>query len=320
MRNLKRVKKNQVFNTYRDFMEYIGEPFLNVKQREAQLERVSCYFGFEQIDKTFKITAIYGEKKVKANLLILAKKEIPIFFSSNNTMYSNHVARVLLNILAKSKSNQINMSRIDLFSALGMVSGCYSELYKERDKDKRLNMIKSIGIEVDSKDLTTFVNNVYSFCDSILVRCLQGLEKQGLISFSRELAVINKLDDVNVIATLATNNEIGEIVRIEASELQKMGFKTLTDVYKKGFELEFYTNIEKELTNSCDFVKYFRYYKIKLNEPNAGFKLDGNTLQKEKRAINKKIFERLKENDKFFVVSDILLPLNNIVLIKNKSF
>lgn len=279
MNKYKVLEVGQVYKSYRQVAEALGEGIKTGNARNAQVKEWDCHFKYSKDGNKFIIEEVYDEAKHKVDM----RKD-----GLNKVKYIEYIERLILDLLLNAQGNHLIISKNKLYQELKMVNKSYSS-YKNDKKTfcTTLNITK--------RELDDFYLSSDSMLKRNLETALSNLANKALIDYPLVMSVgimdskeNRKLYKRLNIEMTERENEYGDIARefemarttltrtdrlatpeersIINSKMREAFFKLeckdIAEVYRKGKSHEFYKMVNKELFESLNIVSFYYSYDI----------------------------------------------------------
>lgn len=173
------LNNGQIFKTYNDMCEYLGEEICTGKSRQLQMKEWERFIKF----KIRKNKSIIIEEVYEMPLIKVDKRSV-----GNNAVYSNLVQLILLDKLAKSAQNNqnyVNLSKADLYVLLGFTSDMYVAEFMHPYKQDAVHkeMVKNWKEEnnLSDFDMRSFYQISSMKYNSIINPAIENLKKKFII-------------------------------------------------------------------------------------------------------------------------------------------
>ena len=300
------LKVGKVIKNYKSLCEILEIEAKNSgsNSHKAQLKEFNRYFEFEKQGHKYIITKIYENPK----------ERIDNRMNGNNTVFSDDIEKLILNILASSKDDTITIARGQLYKALCM---CNENYLLGRSNISKLSEI----IELPKSAIYEFYDNNSSKLRDTVERNLRRLRSRALITWKNTTTVavteidieLNELGEpiydkrtksirhkVKTIHRLADKFEEKLILKYEEEVLKEMGIDSIQKVFLLGKWKYFKQQVENKLReNDTNIDYYYDSYTITFNNDsvkNYVKKLSNNSIQDIKNNINHNMIESIKKS------------------------
>lgn len=278
------------FYTYKDLCIALDQGSVGGNQKKRHIKELERYMCLEYNKKT---------KKYK----IVEKYDTPLPpypEEPSNTVYAKHVKTLLLNYLLREHERNpgvIYISSERLYRALGMINGRYIE-YKRSDKKKLKDelMVELVINKEYSADtlhegtIKYYIDDFYSRSGSKISSLLKGaldtLEKQGYLTYSKAYKIYRYGKN----PAHSTDAEIEDIMEIERTVMDELGFESDKDIWFGGQTREYWNRV-LELVQEIDPDIYglYRCHKIIGSKKNIQKALSREEESEEMCELNHKI-------------------------------
>ena len=303
---IKNLTVGKVIKNYKSLCEIleIEAKKSGSNSHKAQLKEFNRYFEFEKQGHKYIITKIYENPK----------ERIDNRMNGNNTVFSDDIEKLILNILASSKDDTITIARGQLYKALCM---CNENYLLGRSNISKLSEI----IELPKSAIYEFYDNNSSKLRDTVERNLRRLRSRALITWKNTTTVavteidieLNELGEpiydkrtksirhkVKTIHRLADKFEEKLILKYEEEVLKEMGIDSIQKVFLLGKWKYFKQQVENKLReNDTNIDYYYDSYTITFNNDsvkNYVKKLSYNDIQDIKNNINHNMIESIKKS------------------------
>lgn len=241
--NIKNLEVGLVVKNYKELCSLLGEKVKGGDSKKAQLSNWSLYFKYHKDGNKFVIDEIYEDA--------LEKEET----RGRKSIYGDTIQLLILDLLGY-KNGKITISKRKLIESLGMANtnyyGCYQNL---RKLSQYLNM--------DINYIYDFYNVNNNNFSSILRSALDSLENKRIINYSR-IKKVKKYGATS--ATIANDDEIELILKVEKDALVKLGYDDMNSIRKSKDWKKFNPLVEEKLHELSDIKYYYNAYEIIINK------------------------------------------------------
>ena len=301
---IENLKVEQVVKNYKSLCELLDIEAKGGASKIAQHKEFDRYFSYNKQGHKYIITKIYENPK----------ERIDNRMNGNNTVFSDDIEKLILNILAKSKDDTITIARGQLYKALCM---CNENYLLGRSNISKLSEI----IELPKSAIYEFYDNNSSKLRDTVERNLRRLRSRALITWKNTTTVavteidieLNELGEpiydkrtksirhkVKTIHRLADKFEEKLILKYEEEVLKEMGIDSIQKVFLLGKWKYFKQQVENKLReNDTNIDYYYDSYTITFNNDsvkNYVKKLSNNSIQDIKNNINHNMIESIKKS------------------------
>lgn len=303
---IENLKVGQVIKNYKSLCEIleIEAKKSGSNSHKAQLKEFNRYFEFEKQGHKYIITKIYENPK----------ERIDNRMNGNNTVFSDDIEKLILNILASSKDDTITIARGQLYKALCM---CNENYLLGRSNISKLSEI----IELPKSAIYEFYDNNSSKLRDTVERNLRRLRSRALITWNNTITVAvteveieyNEFGEpifdkrtksirykTKTVHRLADKFEKKAILKYEHEVLKEMGIDTIQKVFLLGKWKYFKQQVEDKLReNNTNIDYYYDTYTITFNNEdvkNYVKKLSDNSIKDIKNNINYNMIESIKKS------------------------
>ena len=303
---IKNLTVGKVIKNYKSLCEIleIEAKKSGSNSHKAQLKEFNRYFEFEKQGHKYIITKIYENPK----------ERIDNRMNGNNTVFSDDIEKLILNILASSKDDTITIARGQLYKALCM---CNENYLLGRSNISKLSEI----IELPKSAIYEFYDNNSSKLRDTVERNLRRLRSRALITWNNTITVAvteveieyNEFGEpifdkrtksirykTKTVHRLADKFEKKAILKYEHEVLKEMGIDTIQKVFLLGKWKYFKQQVEDKLReNNTNIDYYYDTYTITFNNEdvkNYVKKLSDNSIKDIKNNINHNMIESIKKS------------------------
>lgn len=303
---IKNLTVGKVIKNYKSLCEIleIEAKKSGSNSHKAQLKEFNRYFEFEKQGHKYIITKIYENPK----------ERIDNRMNGNNTVFSDDIEKLILNILASSKDDTITIARGQLYKALCM---CNENYLLGRSNISKLSEI----IELPKSAIYEFYDNNSSKLRDTVERNLRRLRSRALITWNNTITVAvteveieyNEFGEpifdkrtksirykTKTVHRLADKFEKKAILKYEHEVLKEMGIDTIQKVFLLGKWKYFKQQVEDKLReNNTNIDYYYDTYTITFNNEdvkNYVKKLSDNSIKDIKNNINYNMIESIKKS------------------------
>ena len=301
------LHEGQIIKNYKSLCELLeveAKPSSNTNGRKAQHKEFDRYFSCNKQGHKYIITKIYENPK----------ERIDNRMNGNNTVFSDDIEKLILNILAKSKDDTVTIARGQLYKALCM---CNENYLLGRSNISKLSEI----IELPKSAIYEFYDNNSSKLRDTVERNLRRLRNKALITWNNTITVAvteveieyNEFGEpifdkrtksirykTKTVHRLADKFEKKTILKYEHEVLKEMGIDTIQKVFLLGKWKYFKQQVEDKLReNNTNIDYYYDTYTITFNNEdvkNYVKKLSDNSIKDIKNNINYNMIESIKKS------------------------
>ena len=275
-----KLKAGQVYKNYIELCSVLGQPICGGKQKTLQLETLKRYFDCETVGRRFLITEIYNTP--------LEKKDGRR--NGNNSIYVKHVECILLYYLSKQTGGICTLTTKRINNILGIAPLKY---YETTDSE-----LQKICGDITEFNVNFYINNFRQRSNQkfreILFSSLNNLKNRFLISYYEEVIIVDK--DENRFK--ANDNQIRCIDAVKRDVLDLMNLISITQVFQKFKQKEFYTEVNNRLMELYDWQYSYKQYKIIYTNSNIIKAIPIAEAELERFALNEKVIEAINTNAK----------------------
>ena len=263
------LKVGQVVKNYKSLCELLDIEAKGGASKIAQLKEFNRYFEFEKQGHKYIITKIYENPK----------ERIDNRMNGNNTVFSDDIEKLILNILASSKDDTITIARGQLYKALCM---CNENYLLGRSNISKLSEI----IEIPKASIYEFYDCNGTKLRETVERNLRSCRRESLLMFETVTSVailesiiatneFNKpiidsngkiVSDIKLVYREATKQERKKILEFEKEVKNENGWKDNQEIFLKGKWKYFKQQVENKLIQANTNIKfYYEAYRITWN-------------------------------------------------------
>ncbi|ARJ76184.1 MULTISPECIES: hypothetical protein [Bacillus] len=234
--------------TFKNYKVLCGELGLEVKRsgdsRKAQFKELERYCTYSKVGHSIIIEEVFEQplQKIKRQ--------------GNNTVYSELLQLLILDMLAQSKNGNISISKGRLIKSVSLVNQNYKYCFEKR---KSLARYANTDTEI-VKDFYDSSNNSFK---KAVVQALNKLVEKRLIMYD----VITKVCEKGKFRPRkASSAEKKMIMACEKKVLDELGYKELSHVRVSRHWNEFKRRSETLLKECSNLKYYFAAYDITAND------------------------------------------------------
>lgn len=292
--NTENLKNGMLVKNYNELCILLDEPKKTGKGKILQLKDWSRYFDFHKAEKSqsYIIDEVYTEPYPKDEF----RKDV---------IYSKLVQYILAERLSLEGTNEIDMTKRQLYLFLGLVNSKYIN-----DIEKQ-NALK-IFYEKHQKDMTTeqsfYYYNDFSVhtnrrLDSIIENALSSMENRKLIIRNKRYKIVEEVvidGEKTLKMRSANNNEISIIIDITREYLDKHPEYSFINAYNYK---KYYNGLNKLFKEHMGWNSVYQSIQIIFGE---------DSIKKYVNIIGEELIEECKKNQ---------IELNKVVVERlNKHF
>lgn len=297
MKNMKvtGVTVGMVVPNYRKLCELLGEDVRSGKSKICQLKRWERLFRFERSGNSYRILEVFDNPKVNVS----TRKRVG--------EYIQYVEPVLVDYMCRKRKADHRVSLIwkELYFVLGLVNGRYltagrsGEVYGdvtgfEIDESVDEDLVTEDGVKFECSDMYWFKRKLGRRLGYVIRSAFRSMETRGVIDVDYEYAVTIVGKDGNARTRVATNRQVKAIMSVEEDVLKEMEISDKRRIFSTDRRWEYFSRVNKILTEEYGWKRAFRRTVIMLNEDYVvGGKLRGSTGNHYKRVLNRKILDYL---------------------------
>ena len=286
--NIKNIKEGMIVDNYKAMCKLLSEKEKRGNSRDAQQKEWLRYFDYKKEGHKFIIAEIHNKPKDKLDLR----------FDGNNSIYSEDIQLMILDLVAKKNDDFIMLSTCKLLAALAMINEKYPDYMNEKGKQYLSNKLK-----FEEWYVAEFYNNTYSSLKSTLESALNKLERKSLLFWNKTLTLCIEKEEycmgkksTKITYRKATESEIQLIVEVEECMMIEMGFDDKKEVFLKGKWEKFKTRVNDLLYEEKGIKYYYQSYEIISSRNRVLNALNKYDLTGARQKLNKKIKERILIN------------------------
>ena len=322
--NISNLEVGQVIKNYKELCKILDEKVKTGESKKSQIKEFERYFSYNKDGNKFIIQEIYDSPKSK----------IDNRQNGNNTLYSDMIQDLLMDILVQNATNENKLVLLlganKLLRLLCMVSENYGYCRQN---------IPKLGtyMNIENDFIYDFYDVNHKNLESRLINALEKLAKKSLIFWSIEKAVIvenvrikrNELGEIElsevdldtydftkgekrhrinyeVVTThrQATDKEVEIILQTEAEVMEEMGFENKQSIFLGGSWQTFTKMVNKMLHKKANILFAYNAYKIICNrdyiikeyEDLKLMEMTDFERNKNKNKLNKTVIDSLEYN------------------------
>ncbi len=267
------------YPNYKALCKQLGEPVKTGGAKINQLEHWQTCLLWEKIGRKFKITDIIKPLDQRPH----KQRQESKWYRSITTVLLDKLIDTLDKGCHDDGYNQLVMTSIEAYQALGLCNGKFRNLKSEKNSD--------VPLELREKFYRLAADKFYY----LLNNNLNSLSKQSIINFARtyRLTTIGETT-----ARLATTEELKVIKEIVDGLLKSYGLKNEFDVIFRHKEEEFYNDLTA-LFKQQGFYRCYKVYRISFTAPSLPrcneFMDSKEAVTSARLDINTKAYNVLKE-------------------------
>lgn len=316
MSNVNKYKEllevGQIYKNYKVLCEHLNEEAKTSTSKTAHTKKWRRCFDFKTKGHKIIITEIHDE----------VKDNTGNWKGGNNAVkYIDVIEKLLLDLLARQKSEHVFISKGNLLKALKMINSDYG---KNKFSINKL----SKEIEIDAHEIKDFYSTSDSVLQSNLETTLRRLDNKALIKWNKAITVgvvqsniqtikkevSDEYGDIssefhlvnptkNIIHRKATPIERSNISRAEKDVLTELGYDEKYEVFRSGKRDMYYKKVNNLLFDRYNIYLYYSSYEITFNEDHIqeeaekqSYKLIDFLRQQAQMELNDGVVSRLTNN------------------------
>lgn len=274
---IKKLKNGIIIKNYKELCSLLNIPIKAGDSKKAQLKEFERYCKYRKDGNSFIIDEVYKIPKEKVDNT--GKSEGS---RGNNSLYSEDIQFLILNILAEEAGGSVNVSCSRLLGLLNLVN----ENYINGEKNiKELSEMTNVPV-ANCLDFYMFSrNNLRVKLES----ALNGLERKRLIIWEKIFFVdiIEKVNEkINHTHRAATDTEKRKILKAETTTLKEMGYETVPYISSEKMK-EFRNKVNDKLEkDGLDIPYYYKSYNITFNIAPIKEEIEKVVMRLNKNVIN----------------------------------
>ncbi|MCY8600361.1 hypothetical protein MOD33_06195 [Bacillus spizizenii] len=233
---------------FKNYKILCGELGLEIKRsgdsRKAQFRELERYCTYSKVGHSIIIDKVFEQPLVKAKR------------KGNNTVYSEFIQLLILDMLALSKNGNMSISKGMLIKSVSLVNHNYKYCFEKR---KSLSKYANTDTEI-VKDFYDSSNNSFK---KAIEQALNKLVEKRLIMYN---IIIKVCEKGKFRPRKASSAEKKMIMTCEKQVLDELGYKEISHVRLSRHWSEFKRR-SQTLINECSNLKYyFAAYNITAND------------------------------------------------------
>ena len=262
------------FKNYKELCAALNQPTYGGNQKKKQLEEFKRYFEYEKVGNKFYILDVYEKPKPEA------------YHYPPNSIYIEHIEKILLNFLSKQKEYQVDIPSQYLWLELGMINKNFINM---QDKKEEL-------LEMHEQMRMFYVNDFYKRCRlkflKIVDSSLNNLSDRKLIIYRKIYKI--KYPDKFYAETADLIEEVA-ILKVEREILDEFGFDKMNEIFLKNKSAEFYSKRNEKLKELLGCIAVYDYLNIVFDPERAKIEIkkykdiDHEEIKSEKIELNNKV-------------------------------
>lgn len=231
-----------VVKSYKELCKLLDQDVKTGNSKKLQLEMFQRYFAWEKDKQKFIITDIYE--------VPIQKEDKRLY--GNHSVYVKFIELILCQYLVNQPNYTSILTRRNLWEILGMVNEKYNKIEDEE--------IKKTHYEITSYDIKNFYRRSANKLNKILKTALENLQKRKIIRYEEEVIYVTEDGQHKLVED---DYEKKCLLMAENYALTKVvGFETITDVFLHNKQNEYYSAVNKYLSDN--FCWKYTYNRIKL--------------------------------------------------------
>lgn len=296
---------------YKVLCDLLGEDIKKGgKSKTLHIKDMGRYFNYEKKGNSFIINEIYEE---------------PLPPNNNITQYIPLIEKLIMHLIIteSNEENRLYIPRSKLLESLKMVNKSYTDMkYRELQLKTKSNVPLATIKDFYQTSDDLLKRNVESALDKLnsyrLVHWNYTYSVCELVPENAEIVQYDQItDEYGDITTVplidtklrrvyreATTEEIELILKLEHSQLAKMGYDNISEVYKSRQQNAFYNPIKQFLRDEYRIEHYYQSYSIIYNLENVKTRYDRVTTheldveyKKEiETMLNNHVFDKIIDN------------------------
>lgn len=283
MSKYKILEVGQVYKSYRQVCDALGEKVEAGNSKKAQIKEWECHFSYEKQGNKFVILDVFDTPKEKEDLRALGK----------NSVYSDFIQLLILDYLGNCDGHLV-VGRSRLMQTIGMVNRNYSEC---RASLTKLANYTNINIDV----IYDFYNTTNSSFRHLIEYNLNKLVDKRIIMYDIITRVKKKEEKYT---SNASSYQKQVILDVEKEFLEEMGFESMSKIRVSSKWNEFKKKVDTKLKDVFEIEYYYKAYDITINNKyieSEKIKVVDFILEKAKRSntkseLNKLVINKVNEN------------------------
>lgn len=292
--NIYNLQIGMVVKNYKEMCELLGQSQKSRgNSRNGQFDDWRQYFSWHKDGHKFIIDSIYDKPKRKID----AREQ------GNNTIYSEDIQNILLQVLYNNPTEYICWSCTELLKQLSMVNSEYG-----CQRGNVPNLSAKINIEEDF--IYDFYNSTQKSLKQKIETALNTLRRKSLASWTTVIMICkeyiefetNKHGEPTLVNgepiyskvkkyRKATEEEIKSILIAERDTFLSMGYRDKQDVFLSGQWRVFKNKVNEMLTREDNIAFYYNAYEIIYNNEHVKNEFEDIISTREK--LNKNISQGL---------------------------
>lgn len=282
--DLKKLNIGECY-TYKKLCDLLDIPYYKGgNQKKSQIDQFELFFSYEKTEKGGKyiINSVYDE---------------PLDFEykyPSNTKYANLIKIILLQYLSKKSGYKVYITSSQLWYQLGMINGYFIRYKKNREEIKKIN-----------PSMTSFeINDFYTRCSSkfssIIASAFSSLQNQKLILVNKvsriETTYVDRYGVEFTETRDATEKEEEVIMHVEHEVLKELGLSSIKQIGFHKDSPKYYEKTAKIFKEKYNWDNVYKAFKIIYNKNDVIEEISKEELYDNKKLLNGKIIDVIKEN------------------------
>lgn len=255
----------------RQLIETVGLPYNSSGHNTSSLKELQRYVDLKKIGSKYLIREIY-----ETPLPPVGRK------LRKDSKYTKYLALILLSILNSEKDGVMVKTKMDWWTAVGLVNNRFALIKNDEKERKRL---MEEHPELKEEDINEFYNRAYPKLNKIFDSALKNLEK-------RFLAIANKIylaiDEEGNCIVISNENTIKRILNMERAVLINQGFESIEQLFFRDIktQMKYYEELNEHVRENFGYCKIFRAIKLIYNQQDTSY-----AVEKDKEKINRTMQE-----------------------------
>lgn len=235
------VYVGQTFPSYKALCDFLGIPATTGKQRALDQRHLKCYFNWE--------------KKEGSNQLTITETfydHPKVFEDIRKGIHTTPLGGMMQNLILSTHWTGLYFSRRDMLLKMGLIP-------------------ESVPPNQTTGAAWDYMNKCYRLLDS----AVKQLNKKG------HAVIIPVLIDRGTNAIVTTDTDwIAQYREIRQSMCHPLGAHSIVDVYRKGLEMRFWSEVDKRTEKEMGYTNITERVWIKEVHPEKGILVNKNELIK----------------------------------------
>lgn len=249
--DISKLEIKQVVKNYKEMCGILGEKVGDGNTKKYQMREWERYFSFQKEGQKFIINQVFHEPKPKTDL----RK------GGNNTIYEDLLDKMIINLLIKHKTIEASSSELysDYFE---LFTNTYSDLFNLGYTKFAKKHEMGVGL------VMTYSQKIKKIVDKCLDTSLSRLEKDGVLTWSKEVYIKSNQEDY--FASDELKQLISEKEKIVIEETGINHFQRINAKVNKEFKrhvVEVLLSDDSGILET-DIFNYWKIYKIDLVDKN----------------------------------------------------